>query len=249
MISRSMCLALAVFCLGMRAQAAPLMVAVAANFAAPMEEISAAFERDTGHRAVFAFGSSGKFYAQITNGAPFEVLLSADQQVPHRLEQRGLTVPGTRFTYAVGKLLLWSTRKGLVDDQAAVLRGGNFRRIAVANPKLAPYGAATLEVLSRLGLLEQLRPRFVQGENIAQTYQFVATDNAALGFIALSQVYRSGKIARGSGWVVPAELYSPIRQDAVVLLKGRDNPAAFAFARFLRSETARLIMKAYGYEG
>ena len=168
MKSRSLCLALAVLCLTMRAQAGPLMVAVAANFAAPMEEISAAFERDTGHRAVFAFGSSGKFYAQITNGAPFEVLLSADQQVPLRLEQHGLTVPGTRFTYAVGKLVLWSTRKGLVDDQAAVLRGGDFRRIAVANPKLAPYGAATLAVLSRLGLLEQLRPRFVQGENITR---------------------------------------------------------------------------------
>jgi molybdate transport system substrate-binding protein len=230
-------------------QATPLLkVAVAANFAAPMQEISAAFERETGHRTALAFGSTGKFYAQINNGAPFEILLSADRSTPLKLEQGGLTVVGTRFTYATGKLVLWSKREGFVDGQGEVLRTANFRRIAVANPKLAPYGAATVEVLSRLGLRAQLTPKFVQGENVSQAYQFVATGNAALGFIALSQVFSKGKIARGSAWIVPDELYRPIRQDAVVLAKGRDNPVAHAFARFLRSETARRIIHAYGYE-
>lgn len=231
------------------AQATQLKVAVAANFAAPMEEIAAAFERSTGHKAALSFGSSGKFYAQIKNGAPFQLLLSADSQTPLRLEREGLTVVGTRTTYATGKLVLWSKQVGLIDDQGEVLRLAGFRRIALANPKLAPYGAATVEALSGLGLLEKLRPKFVQGENISQTYQFVATENAALGFVALSQVFSNGKIAAGSGWIVPAELYQPIRQDAVVLARGQDNPAAFDLLSFLRSDTARRIIRAYGYEG
>ncbi len=249
MVKASLCVGLLLACCCNLAQAKQLKVAVAANFAAPIKEISAAFERDTGHEAALAFGSTGKFYAQITNGAPFEVLLSADRRVPLKLEQDGLAVAGTRFTYATGKLVLWSKREGFIDDQGEVLRGANFQRIAVANPKLAPYGLATVEVLSRLGLLAQLTPKFVQGENVSQTYQFVATENAALGFIALSQVFSRGKIAEGSAWIVPAELYQPIRQDAVVLAQGRDNPVAYAFTLFLRSATARRIMHAYGYEG
>jgi molybdate transport system substrate-binding protein len=230
-------------------QAAELKVAVAANFAAPMQEITAAFKRNTGHKAALSFGSTGKFYAQIKNGAPYQLLLSADSQTPLRLEQEGLTVVGTRTTYATGRLVLWSKQAKLVDAQGEVLRLGNFRRIALADPKLAPYGAATVEALSRLGLLAQLKPKFVQGENISQTYQFVATENAALGFVALSQVYSGGKIAEGSGWIVPAALHQPIRQDAVLLARGKDNPAAFELLSFLRSDIARRIMRAYGYEG
>ncbi len=235
-------------CFLSRVQAAELKVAVAANFAAPMQEITAAFERNTGHKASLSFGSTGKFYAQVKNGAPFQLLLSADSQTPLRLEHEGLTVMGTRTTYATGKLVLWSKQANLVDDQGEVLRHANFRRIALADPKLAPYGAATVEALSRLGLLAQLKPKFVQGENISQTYQFVATENAALGFVALSQVFSGGKIAEGSGWIVPAALHRPIQQDAVVLARGRDNPAAFELLRFLRSDIARRIMRAYGYE-
>ncbi len=238
-----------IFCSCTLAQSAALNVAVAANFAAAMQEIGAAFESETGHRAVLAFGSTGKFYAQIKNGAPFQILLAADSQTPLRLEREGLAVVGTRFTYATGRLVLWSKREGFVDGQGEVLRSDNFRHIAIADPKLAPYGAATIEALSHLGLLARLTPKFVQGENVSQTYQFVATENAALGFIALSQVYSQGKIARGSAWVVPSELYRAIHQDAVVLAKGRDNPVALEFARFLRSDTARRIIQAYGYEG
>lgn len=235
-------------CLLSKGQATELKVAVAANFAAPMQEITALFERDTGHKAALSFGSTGKFYAQVKNGAPFQLLLSADSQTPLRLEREGLTVLGTRTTYATGKLVLWSKQDSLVDARGEVLRGADFRRIALADPKLAPYGAATIEVLSRLGLLAQLKPKFVQGENVSQAYQFVATENAALGFVALSQVFLDGRIVEGSGWIVPAELYQPIHQDAVVLGRGRDNPAAFELLRFLGSDAARRIMRSYGYE-
>ncbi len=228
-------------------QAAEVSVAVAANFTAPMQKIAAAFEQDSGHKVVLSFGATGKFYAQIRNGAPFQMLLAADDETPARLDKEGLTVPGSRFTYAIGKLVLWSAQAGLVDDQGAVLRTGSFERIAVADPKLAPYGAAAVEMLNRLGLLQTLLPRFVQGENIAQTYQFVATGNAALGFVALSQVMVDGRITKGSAWLVPAELHTPIRQDAVILNNAKDNAAAAALAAYLRSDKARAIIRAYGY--
>ncbi|MEA3394568.1 MAG: molybdate ABC transporter substrate-binding protein [Pseudomonadota bacterium] len=228
-------------------QAAEVSVAVAANFAAPMQKIAAAFEQDTGHKAILAFGSTGKFYAQIKNGAPFQMLLAADDETPARLDKEGLAVSGSRFTYATGKLVLWSAQAGLVDEKGEVLRTGQFERIAVADPKLAPYGAAAVETLTHLGLLKALQPRFVQGENIGQTYQFIATGNAALGFVALSQVMVDGRIARGSAWVVPAELHAPIRQDAVILGSGKDNPAAAALASYLRGDKARAIIRSYGY--
>lgn len=228
-------------------QAAEVSVAVAANFTAPMQKIAAAFEQDSGHKVVLSFGATGKFYAQIRNGAPFQMLLAADDETPARLDKEGLTVPGSRFTYAIGKLVLWSAQTGLVDDQGAVLRTGHFERLAVADPKLAPYGAAAVETLSRLGLLQTLQPRFVQGENIAQTYQFVATGNAALGFVALSQVMVDGRITKGSAWLVPAELHTPIRQDAVILGNAKANAAAAALAAYLRSDKARAIIRAYGY--
>jgi molybdate transport system substrate-binding protein len=184
----------------------------------------------------------------VRQGGPYGVFLSADEATPRRLEAEGLGVPGTRLTYAVGRLVLWSARPGRVDDAGAVLREAAFRRLAVANPKLAPYGAAALEAMSRLGVLESLRPRLVQGENIAQTYQFVASGNAELGFVALSQVQADGRIASGSGWLVPSSLHAPLRQDAILLSPGRDNPAARALLAFLRSDAARALIRAHGYE-
>jgi len=229
-------------------QAGEVSVAVAANFTAPMQKIAAAFEHDTGHKAVLAFGSTGRFYAQIRNGAPFHVLLAADDATPLQLEREGQGVAGTRFTYAVGRLVLWSRQPGRVDAQGQVLKAGGFDRLALADPKLAPYGAAAIETLTRLGLLEQLKPKFVQGENIAQTYQFVATQNVPLGFVALSQVYADGHLSQGSAWVVPAGLHRPIRQDALLLARGQGQPAALALLAYLRSEKARTIIRSYGYD-
>ena len=229
------------------AHADTVPVAVAANFTAPMQKIAAAFEADTGHKAELSFGATGKFYAQITHGAPFQVLLAADDTTPVRLEREGQAVANTRFTYAVGTLVLWSAQPGYVDAQGAVLKTGDFKHLALANPKLAPYGLAATQVLDKLGLTAQLQPRFVQGENIAQTFQFVATGNAPLGFVALSQVMEDGKIRTGSAWRVPAHLHDPIRQDAVLLLPGKDSAAARALMNYLRSDRARAIIQAYGY--
>jgi molybdate transport system substrate-binding protein len=229
------------------AQAAEVGVAVASNFMAPMQKIAQAFEQDTGHKAVLSFGSTGSFYAQIKHGAPFQVLLAADTQTPLTLEKEGLGVAGSRFTYAVGQLVLWSRQPGLVDGKGAVLRSGKFERIALANPKLAPYGAAAVEVMGQMGVLKDMQPKLVQGENIAQTYQFVATGNAQLGFVALSQVMADGKMAPGSGWPVPPGLHAPILQDAILLTKGRDNPAAPALLNYLKSEKARALIRSFGY--
>ena len=229
------------------AHAAEVSVAVASNFMAPMQKIAQAFEQDTGHKAVLSFGSTGSFYAQIKNGAPFQVLLAADTQTPLRLEKEGLGVAGSRFTYAVGQLVLWSRQPGLVDDKGAVLRSGHFARIALANPKLAPYGTAAVEVMGQMGVLKDIQPKLVQGENIAQTYQFIATGNAQLGFVALSQVMADGKIAPGSGWPVPPGLHAPILQDAILLGKGRDNPAALALLNYLKSEKSRALIRSFGY--
>ena len=233
---------------GAAAQANDVQVAVAANFTAPMQKIAAEFAKDTGHKAVLAFGATGKFYAQIVNGAPFEVLLAADDATPARLETEHRTVPGTRFTYAIGKLALWSAKEGVVDNQGQVLKTGDYAHLAIANPKTAPYGAAAIETLTKLNLLDRVQGKLVQGENIAQAYQFVSTGNAPLGFVALSQVYRDGRFTSGSGWIVPANLHAPIRQDAVILAKGRANPAAQALEAYLQSDKARGIIRSYGYE-
>ena len=230
------------------AQADEVQVAVAANFTAPMQKIAAEFEKDTGHKAVLAFGATGKFYAQIANGAPFEVLLAADDDTPAKLEAEHRTVAGTRFTYATGKLVLWSAQEGYVDGQGQVLKTGTYAHLAIANPRTAPYGAAAVETLTRLNVYDRVQGKLVQGENIAQTHQFVSTGNAPLGFVALSQVYRDGRFASGSGWIVPANLHSPIRQDAVILAKGGANPAARALEDYLKSNKARDIIRSYGYE-
>ena len=229
-------------------QAAEVQVAVAANFTTPMQKIAAEFEKDTGHKAQLSFGATGKFYAQIKNGAPFEVFLAADDETPAKLESEGDTVPGSRFTYAMGKLMLWSAQPDFVDSQGTVLKKGQFQHLAIANPKTAPYGAAAMAVLTRLNLLDAVQPKLVTGENIAQAHQFVATGNAELGFVALSQVMENGKLTGGSGWQVPANLYEPIRQDAVILTKGKDQPAAEALMKYLKGDRARAAIKSYGYD-
>jgi molybdate transport system substrate-binding protein len=230
------------------AHAGEVRVAVASNFAGTMQKLAAAFEHDTGHKAVLALGSTGRFYTQVRNGAPFDVLLAADDDTPARLEKAGLAVAGSRFTYATGRLVLWSASVAVVDTRGDILRNGDFTRIAIADPKLAPYGAAAMQAIERLGLTASLKPRLVQGESIGQAYQFVATGSALLGFVALSQVWVDHRLIGGSAWLVPRELHEPIRQDAALLKHGADNPAASALMQFLRSDKARAIIRAHGYE-
>lgn len=224
-----------------------VQVAVAANFSAPMQAIAAVFEKTSGHRIELVSGATGRFYAQIRNGAPFDVFLSADSDAPAKLEQEGLAVPGSRFTYARGKLVLWSSDARLVDGQGQVLRTGEFRKIAIAQPRVAPYGAAAMEAIEKLGLTPRLTPRLVYGESLGQTFNFVATGNAELGFVALSQVLEGGKLKGGSVWLVPPTLYAPIVQDAVVLQRAQSNAAATALVALLRSERMRDLIRSYGY--
>jgi len=235
--------AVALLALSGSAGAAETTVAVAANFTEPAKEIARAFQAKTGHTAVLSFGSTGQFYTQITQDAPFTVLLAADAETPAKIVAEGLGVAGSTFTYAVGRLVLWGKNPKVPAGEAA-LRSGGFEKLAVANPKLAPYGAAGMQVLNKLGLLDALAPKLVQGNNIAQTFQFVETGNADLGFVALSQV-----IGRTDGayWQVPAELYAPIRQDAVLLGKGADDGAAKAFLDFLKGPEALAVIGKFGY--
>lgn len=239
---------LAVIGLVSPALADEVKIAVAANFAAPVKKIAADFEADTGHKVVISTGSTGAFYAQIRNGAPFEVFLAADDETPAKIEAEGAGVKGSRFTYAIGKLVLWSAKPGYVDDKGEVLKKGDFARLALANPKTAPYGAAGVEVLKKLGLAESLQAKIVQGENITQAWQFVSSGNAELGFVALSQVWENGKLTGGSAWIVPAADYASIRQDAILLAKGEGKPAADAFLKYLKADKARAVIKSYGYE-
>jgi molybdate transport system substrate-binding protein len=213
-----------------------------------MQKLARLFEQQTGHKVVASYGSTGKLAAQIQNGAPFEVFLAADDETPAKLERSAHAVSGSRFTYAVGRLVLWSRDPGRVDGNGEVLRGDSFERLAIADPRLAPYGAAAVQTLRALGLHERLQPRLVTGENITQAHQFVATGNAQLGFVALSQVQIDGRIAEGSAWVVPARLHEPIVQQAVLLANGRDHPAATAFLGFLRSEPVRALIRGFGYD-
>ncbi|WP_310611907.1 molybdate ABC transporter substrate-binding protein [Limnohabitans sp.] len=238
-------LAGALFCAS--AQAGEVTVAVAANFTAPMQKIAKAFEQDTGHKAQLAFGSTGKFYAQIKNAAPFAVLLAADDETPARLEKEGLTIVGTRFTYAIGRLALWSKQANVVDDKGEVLRSNRFEKLAIADPKRAPYGAAAMAVIQRLGVQSNVLPKLVQGESIGQTYQFISTENAQLGFVALSQISLDGRITQGSAWVVPQNLHTPLKQDAVLLNAGKDNAAAHALLKYLQGDIAKVIIQSYGY--
>ncbi len=233
--------------LGTSARADTVQVAVAANFTAPAKALAAVLEKTTGHVAQLSFGATGAFYTQIKNGAPFDVLLAADDERPARLEQEGDTVPGSRFSYATGQLALWSARAGFVDGEGAVLKGGKFDKLAIANPKLAPYGAAAVETMQKLGLAAALQPKLVTGESIGQTYNFIATGNAELGFVALAQVLEGGKLKSGSMWLVPAELHAPIVQDAVILKRAADNPAAKAWMALLRTSATKDLIRSYGY--
>ena len=237
-----------VLLIAIQARADDVQVAVAANFAAPMQKIAAQFEKDSGHKLVLSSGATGKFYAQIRNGAPFEVLLAADDATPVKLEKEGYAVAGSRFTYAIGRLVLWSAKADVVDGKGEVLKKGPFTHLSIANPKLAPYGAAAAQTLKALGLLDAVQPKFVQAENITQAFQFIASGNAELGFVALSQVYEDGKLKSGSAWIVPANLHQPIRQDAVLLEKGRTRPAAQALLRFLKSDQAKNLIRQVGYD-
>ena len=225
--------------------AGEVSVAVAANFAEPAREIGAAFKARTGHDATLSFGASGQFYTQITHGAPFEVFLSADGERPARLEQEGLSLRGTRFTYAVGRLVLYSTTPGRVDARGAVLRRDDLHVLAIADPETAPYGLAAVQTMTRLGVWDRLKPRTVKGSSITQALQFVTTGSAELGFVALSQVIN---LPGGSRWPVPAADHDPILQQAVLLTPGARNAAAVAFMAFLRGPEARAIIKRYGYD-
>ena len=229
------------------ARAGEVQVAVAANFAAPFAKIGERFTAATGHELKVSSGATGKFYSQIVHGAPFEVLLSADDQTPRKLVAAGHGIAGTAFTYALGRLALWSAQPGLVDAQGAVLASGKVKHVAIANPKVAPYGAAAMEVIRARGLADALAPKLVTGESIAQTFQFVATGNAELGFVALSQMAVPGKPASGSYWLVPPSLYPEIRQDAVLLKAGERNPAARALLEFLKGEPAKAVIREFGY--
>ena len=234
------------------AKAEEVTVAVAANFTAPMQKIAQAFEQDTGHKALLAFGATGKFYAQIKNGAPFAVFLSADDETPARLEKESVAVAGTRFTYAVGRLALWSKNPSLVDDKGQVLLSNttdknSFKKLAIADPKLAPYGAAAMEVIERMGVIAKVRPKLVQADSIGQAFQFVMTENAELGFVSLSQIYIDSRITQGSAWVVPQNFYTPLKQDAVLLPLGKDNAAALALMKYMRTDRVQAIIRTYGY--
>ena len=229
---------------GSQALAADLPVAVAANFTEPAKEIAAAFETKTRNHVALSFGASGQFYAQISHGAPFEVFLSADADRPAQAEKEGFAVPGTRFTYAVGKLVLFSKTAGLVDDRGAVLKSGAFQKLAIADPATAPYGAAAVQTMTKLGVYDALKPKLVQGTSINQAYQFTETGAAELGFVALSQVINE---TGGSRWLVPEADHAPIDQQAVLLKTGQDDAAAKAFLAFLKGPEARKVILKYGY--
>ena len=228
--------------------AAEVQVAVAANFAEPIKVIAVVLEKTTGHKLLVTVGATGKLYAQIKNAAPFDVFLSADTKTPELLEKEGLVQAGSRFTYANGKLVLWSADAKLVDAKGDVLKNSPFRKIAYATPKLAPYGAAAEQVIDKLGLTSAITPKLVQGESIGQTFNFVQTGNAELGFVAMSQVLEGGKLKGGSIWVIPQNLYTPIQQDAVVLKHAADNPAAVALVKLLKSPNIKDLIRSYGYD-
>lgn len=220
-------------------------IAVASNFTKTAQEITSAFQQKTGHKVIVSSGSTGKFYAQILNGAPFDIFMAADQKSIDKLIDTGFSSSDNRITYAIGKIALFSLNKQkITPDIIETLSADTVGRLAIANPKTAPYGRAALEILQALQLEKSLKPYLVTGENIAQAYQFVATGNAALGFVALSQIIDTQK---GSRWIVPQSLYSPIRQDAVLLNKAKDKQTARAFFSYLQSKTALLIMQKYGY--
>ena len=240
-------LGLLMLCASTVALAETVHVAVAANFVEPLKNISGQFEQATGHKVMITGGSTGKIYAQIKNGAPYDLFLAADAKTPARLEQENAIVPGSRFTYAIGKLALWSAKPDYVDQHGEILKKQSFNHIAIAAPKLAPYGLAAMQTLEKMGLDKTLQPQIVQGENIGQTYQFIASGNAELGFVALSQIYKDGKLKNGSAWIVDTSYYQPILQDAVMLERAKNNVAATELMHYLKSDVAHKVLRSYGY--
>lgn len=237
-------IALLALLIAVPAFAADVQVAVAANFTEPAKEIAAAYDKASGNHSVLVFGSSGAFYTQMQHGAPFEVFLSADAERPEKAEAEGLGVKGTRFTYATGKLVLYSAKPATVDGRGIVLKRGIFDHVAIADPVAAPYGLAAVQTIAKMGLTDALAPKIVKGSSITQAYQFVATGAADLGFVALSQVI---DVKQGSRWIVPQSFHAPIDQQAILLKVGAGNPAAAGFLKFLRSPLAIAIIKRYGY--
>ena len=228
-----------------QSMAAEIRVAAASNFTRAMTSLVQQFETNTRHKVKLVFGSTGKHYAQIRNGAPFDAFFAGDIERPRLLEEEGMAIPGTRFTYAVGKLILWSPKAGYIDSDGKMLSDGNFYHLAIANPKLAPYGRAAREVLQSRGLWSGMKDKIVRGENIGQAFQFVNSGNAELGFIAYSQIKLPGQSIAGSYWEVPEKLYTPIEQQAVLL---KDNDATRDFISFVRSKLALEIIQDYGYD-
>lgn len=230
------------------AMAEEVRVAVASNFLSTLNEIITHFEKDTGHTVLVSAGSSGKLYAQIKHGAPFELFFSADVNRPKLLEEEGLAVQGSRFTYSVGRLTLWSPDPDMVKGEGKiVLAHGTFEHLAIANPKTAPYGLAAEQTLKKLGFWESLKHRLVRGENIGQTFQFVFSKNAQLGFVSLSQVLDPKINGRGSRWDVPATFHDPLEQEAVLLMTGQHHAAAQAFLEYVKGGTSRAIIERFGY--
>lgn len=227
--------------------AGEVRIAVASNFNAPMRKIAAAFEQATGHTVYLTSAATGRLYGQIMRGTPYDVFLAADDDTPARLEIDGTGVAGSRFTYAIGVLVLWSPFPKLIDGKGDVLRTGKFAHLAIASPRLAPYGRAATDVLKALGLLETLAPKLEWTESVAEAYELTVTENADLGFVAMSQLVATDKAKSGSAWIVPTSLYRPIRQDAILLLNGRGNNAALAFLRFLKSDAGRILTLSFGY--
>ena len=245
LISLFMC---SVFLMAANAQAAEIKVAVASNFANVLKEIAIEFQKDTGHQLAITPGATGKFYAQISNGAPFDVFLSADDETPRKLAQEGKAIASSQFTYAIGRLALWSPNLEMIDKNADILKTDKFKFIAIANAKVAPYGQAAVQTMQKLGVLTKIEPRVVQGESISQTYQFVSTGNAQLGFVALSQIVENGKIKTGLAWIVPEEMHEQLKQDAVVLQSCKHMSACQALIEYLKSEKAKKLMASYGYK-
>lgn len=236
-----------VFSMVTNVHAAEIKVAVASNFANVLKEIAVEFQKDTGHQLAITPGATGKFYAQISNGAPFDVFLSADDETPSKLAKEGKAIAATQFTYAIGRLALWSPLPDMVDKNADVLKTDKFKFLAIANAKVAPYGQAAVMTMQKLGVLTKLEPRIVQGESISQTYQFVSTGNAQLGFVALSQIVENGKIKSGSAWIVPEEMHDQLKQDAVVLQSCKHISVCQSLLDYLKTEKAKKIMTSYGY--
>ena len=241
---RAFACALVLALLGGAAQAADVQVAVAANFTEPAKLIATAFEKKTGDHVALSFGASGQFYTQIKSGAPFEILLSADADRPAQAEKDGLAVPGTRFTYATGQLVLYSSAPGKVDAKGQVLKTGAFDKLSVADPAVAPYGVAAMQTLDKLGVTAAMQPKIVKGASIGQAWQFVQSGAADVGFVALSQVINE---KGGSRWIVPESMHAPIDQQAILLKTGADDPEAKKFLAFLKGGEARAIIKSYGY--